>query len=146
MIVKLLTEHRLEFLSLKGGCRDWSESTHVKMPHCWKSYALALFVAVNSSKHLAYSYRLVYSDVYRHCPSKPRQLRDCVQLGRLKCGQYHHIQICLFRKLPILEPLLAHQQNAGGPIVVHLHILILDSNLVISMCRSRGGIGGPDPP
>ena len=40
MIVTLLTEHHLEFLSLKGGCRGSSESTHVKMPHCWKSYAL----------------------------------------------------------------------------------------------------------
>ena len=30
MIVKLLTEHHLEFLSLKGGCRGSSESTHVK--------------------------------------------------------------------------------------------------------------------
>ena len=37
MIVKLLTEHHLEFLSLKGGCGGSSESTHVKMPHCWKS-------------------------------------------------------------------------------------------------------------
>ena len=33
--VKLLTEHHLEFLSLKGGCTGSSESTHVKMPHCW---------------------------------------------------------------------------------------------------------------
>ena len=41
MIVKLLTEHHLEFLSLKGGCRGSSESTLVKMPHCWKSQALA---------------------------------------------------------------------------------------------------------
>ena len=41
MIDRLLTEHHLEFLSLKGGCRDSSESTHVKMPHCWKSHALA---------------------------------------------------------------------------------------------------------
>ena len=31
MIVKLLTEHHLEFLSLKGGCIDPSESTTVKM-------------------------------------------------------------------------------------------------------------------
>ena len=30
MIVKLLTEHQLEFLSLKGGCRGSPESTHVK--------------------------------------------------------------------------------------------------------------------
>ena len=41
MIVKLLTEHHLEFLSLKGGCRGSSESTHVKMTHCWKSHAAA---------------------------------------------------------------------------------------------------------
>ena len=41
MIVKLLTEHHLEFLSLKGGCRGSSGSTHVKMPHCWKCHAPA---------------------------------------------------------------------------------------------------------
>ena len=34
MSVKLLTEHHLEFLSLKGGCTGLSESTLVKMPHC----------------------------------------------------------------------------------------------------------------
>ena len=31
MIVKLLTEHHLEFISLNGGCRGSSESTLVKM-------------------------------------------------------------------------------------------------------------------
>ena len=41
MIVKLLTEHHLEFLSLNGGCRGSSESTHVKMSNCWKSHAAA---------------------------------------------------------------------------------------------------------
>ena len=35
MSVKLLTEHHLEFLSLIGGCSGSSESTLVKMPHCW---------------------------------------------------------------------------------------------------------------
>ena len=44
LIVKLLTEHHLAILSLKGGCRGLSESTNVKMPHCWKSHALALFI------------------------------------------------------------------------------------------------------
>ena len=39
MTVKLLTEYHLEFLSLKGGCTCSSESTLVKMPHCWKSHA-----------------------------------------------------------------------------------------------------------
>ena len=38
MTVKLLTEHHLEFLSLKGGCTGLSESTLVKMPHCWNSH------------------------------------------------------------------------------------------------------------
>ena len=41
MTVKLLTEHRLEFLSLTGGCRGSSESTLVKMSNCWKSHAVA---------------------------------------------------------------------------------------------------------
>ena len=41
MIVKLLAEHHLEFLSIRGGCRGSSESTHVKKPHCWESHALA---------------------------------------------------------------------------------------------------------
>ena len=41
MIVKLLTEHHLEFLSLKGGCRGSSESKLVKMSNCWKSQAAA---------------------------------------------------------------------------------------------------------
>ena len=39
--VKLLTEHHLELLSLKGGFRGSSESTLVKMLHCWRSHALA---------------------------------------------------------------------------------------------------------
>ena len=43
MIVKLLTERHLEFLSLKGGCTGSSESTLVKMSNCWKSRALAQF-------------------------------------------------------------------------------------------------------
>ena len=44
MIVKLLAEHHLEFLSLKGGCTGLSESTLVKMPHFWKSHVAAHFV------------------------------------------------------------------------------------------------------
>ena len=37
MTVRLLTEHHLEFLSLKVGCTGLSESKLVYMPHCWKS-------------------------------------------------------------------------------------------------------------
>ena len=41
MSVKLLTEHHLKFLSLKGGCTGLPESIHVKMPHWWKSRVAA---------------------------------------------------------------------------------------------------------
>ena len=44
MIVKLLAEHHLEFLSLKGGWRGSSESTLVKMSNSWKSHAAAQFL------------------------------------------------------------------------------------------------------
>ena len=53
MIVKLLSEHHLEFLSLKGGCRGLSGSALVKMSNCWKSHALAQissYVTVNPAK------------------------------------------------------------------------------------------------
>ena len=43
MIVKLLTDHHLECLSLKEGCTGSSESTLVKIPHCWKSHVMAHF-------------------------------------------------------------------------------------------------------
>ena len=54
MIVKLLTEHHLEFLSLKGACRGSSESTHVKMPHCWKSHALAQLFLLQAFETVRY--------------------------------------------------------------------------------------------
>ena len=38
MSVKLLVELNLVFLSLTGGCTGSSESTLVKMAHCWKSH------------------------------------------------------------------------------------------------------------
>ena len=41
MIVKLLTEHHLECLNLKGGCRGLSRSTLIKMSIFWKSHAAA---------------------------------------------------------------------------------------------------------
>ena len=40
MTVKLLIEQHVEFLSLAVGCVGSSESTHVKMSHCWKSHLI----------------------------------------------------------------------------------------------------------
>ena len=48
MIVKLLTEHHLEFLSLKEGCRGSSESTLVKMSNCWKYHAAAQLYSISN--------------------------------------------------------------------------------------------------
>ena len=69
MIVKLLTEHHLEFLSLRGGCRGSSESTHVKMPPCWKSHGLAQMSTTGnctkrlplSQTHRYYTNRMVFT-------------------------------------------------------------------------------------
>ena len=47
MIVKLLTEQHLEFLSVTEGCTGLSETTLVKMPHCWKSHVTAQLLCVN---------------------------------------------------------------------------------------------------
>ena len=67
MIVKLLTEHHLEFLSVTGGCRGLSESTNVKMSNCWESHALA---PITYNKHLTSLkavelWSLVHYGVYR---------------------------------------------------------------------------------
>ena len=51
MIVRLLTEHHLKFLTLKGDCRDSSESTLVKMLHCWNSHATAHLLKGTESMH-----------------------------------------------------------------------------------------------
>ena len=52
MIVKLLTEYHLEFLSLTVGCRGSSASTLVNMLNCWKSYAAAHMFALTSNYDL----------------------------------------------------------------------------------------------
>ena len=54
MSVKLLTEHHLEFLSLKGSYKGPSESTLVKMPHCWKSHVTAHLNIFGGSKLVIY--------------------------------------------------------------------------------------------
>ena len=61
MIVKLLTEHDLEFLSLKGGCTGSPESTFVKMSNCWKLMSALIHSLVGSS--LGYNMD-VYITVY----------------------------------------------------------------------------------
>ena len=44
MTVKLLAEHHLEYLSLKVCCTGLSESSCVKITHCWKSDVAAQII------------------------------------------------------------------------------------------------------
>ena len=55
----LLIEHHLEFLSLKGDCTGSSESIHVKMPHCWKSYVAAQIAFISDR-----TYSAVFSGIF----------------------------------------------------------------------------------
>ena len=64
MIVKLLTEHHLECLSLKGGCRGSSESTLVKMSNCWKSHVAAQFCYTYSTAIEKHPDRII-NELYR---------------------------------------------------------------------------------
>ena len=54
MSVKLLIEHHLELLGLNVGYTGSSESTLVKVPHCWKSH-----VTAQSMLHVYLCYALV---------------------------------------------------------------------------------------
>ena len=47
MSVKLLTEPHSEFLSFKEGSTGPSESTLVKMSHCWRSHVATHLCAYN---------------------------------------------------------------------------------------------------
>ena len=63
MTVKLLIEHHLDFLSLKGDCTGSSVSTLVKMPHCWKSHVVA---QISNLLSPAYSAVSVYLKGYKN--------------------------------------------------------------------------------
>ena len=73
MSVELLTDHHLEFLSLKRGCTGLSESKLVKMPHCLKSHVKAhLFITIFGKKnlktfenlHYIFRFQMLYADTY----------------------------------------------------------------------------------
>ena len=66
MSVKLLTEHRLEFVSLKGGCTGSSESTLFKMPHCRGSIydVLASSLCVRYAGYIHIFKKRKHSDKY----------------------------------------------------------------------------------
>ena len=64
MDIKLLTEHHLEFLSLKGGCTDSSESTLVKMPRCWKSHFFAVVIRLKKKSNIISYNKLMFFRIF----------------------------------------------------------------------------------
>ena len=86
MSAKLLTEHCLEFVSLKGGCTGSSESTLVRMPHCvaaqYMIYWLradAYFISQRKGKIQTSTTNLVF-----HASSAPFML-EFIVIGFFSC-------------------------------------------------------------
>ena len=69
MTVTLPTEHHFEFLRFKGGCTCSSESTLVKMPHCWKSCGAAHILIFDEPKQIFMAKMQVVHKY--HCYSGP---------------------------------------------------------------------------
>ena len=69
MRIKLLTEHHLDILSLKGSCTGSSECTLAKIPHCWKSHDVAQMYYVISKSYFFQNRKL--DQKARHLLSTP---------------------------------------------------------------------------
>ena len=146
MIVKLLTEHHLEFLSLKGSCRGSPESTHVKMSHCWKSHATAQLSSYVSVEHWQKCWecgKLPFKIMKNWIPwhiffisemdSLCIKQTICKVLNRFQCGKYLEGYVLYY--------FLEHC------ILASLTLFILDTcTLVLSCADPEGGTRGPDPP
>ena len=77
MSLKLLTEHHLEFLSLRGGCTGSSESTLFKKPHFWKSLVTA---------HIKLTYNMMLNDLRTFLAKSSSAISVKSLLDNLKFG------------------------------------------------------------
>ena len=85
-LFNLLTEHHLECLSLKVGCRGSSETTLIKMPQCWKSHA---------GSHLICALSEDLKHIFPNCFTV---LRDNI---RISAQTYQHLRFSLIRNYHI---------------------------------------------
>ena len=76
MSVKLLTEHRLEFVSVKGGCTGSSESTLVKMH---RVAAHAIYDVLASSRCVGYSGYIHISKKRKNSDKYHKSSFSCIQ-------------------------------------------------------------------
>ena len=81
MSVKLLTVHRLEFVSLKGGCTGSSESTLVRMPHCVSAQFMIYWLRADGYFHI--SKKRKKSDKYHKSSFACKQ---CAVHARVHCN------------------------------------------------------------
>ena len=121
MTVKLLTEHHLGHLSLKGGCTGLFESTLVKMPHCWKSHVATQIMAGS------YSPCLLFCGDIHPCPgpSQANNLNSNIHNPEGRSGQFecfeqnglHFIHINVRSLTPKIDELRLIAKNSNAAVV-----------------------------
>ena len=131
MIVKLLTEHHLEFLSLKGGCRGLSESTLVQS-HIVGSHMSRLICKPSSNLLFQEQpdFGLLYLLTARHIyPSlvliQPRKTRPCLTLFSRQKTLASPLQITwiwVSMSLKSLPKQLRHLVSFAGIWLLHLGV------------------------
>ena len=86
MSVKLLTEHRLEFASLKEGCTGSSESTLVRMPHCVAAQFMIYWLRADACDTLGTKGKIQTSttNLVFHASSAPFML-EFIVIGFFSC-------------------------------------------------------------
>ena len=126
MSVKLLTEHHLEFLSLKGGCAGLSESTHVKLPHCWKSRVTAHMESGKICKNNDRTYLLL-------C------INTCRSLGRCLNTRSNGTRKMLSMKKPVI-PIIYSKEDLFWFRFCDLKINIYNINNITNIAHRASSI------
>ena len=99
MIVKLLTEHHLEFLSLKGSCRGWTE-IHMSICQCHSSCNI-LYVSCAA--------RLLSHEFFRHLKHSASAKCDfAAKYVKKVAVEVHNVLLGCGAVAPIIFKILEH--------------------------------------
>ena len=115
MSVKLLTEHHLEFLILKGGCTGSSESILVKIPLCLKSHDAAHMKTFPADRYLAYfgMFCLTFKPAITFFLKMLSAFLVC-------CIHSNALQTRLFQGYLFTEDNVIEEQSDLGPYCLHI--------------------------
>ena len=136
MSVKLLTEHRLEFVSLKGGCTGSSESTLVKMPHCVAAQFMIYWLRADAYDTLGGTF-ISNSDKYHKSSFSCMQCAvSCssslnfffISCKPMKRRHSYAIMFC------VLSPLSCAQSHRVLPVIIYTNCINLGSFLKNATC------------